>query len=286
MPTVADVLRESGFSDDQISSMDQRAITAFTGVLTTAQREREQAELAQRSNIDFYENRIAPSLVNWDEEKTRLDNEKARAMAEVAFYRTQNEEARRSGFIASDAPGFNGQPRDGQGRYVAGAPGGTPGSPQYYGPPQFDVNKVYERAGDAVNIISDISWEHEKLFGQKLPISPSELIRQADAVKMDPRSYAARQFNWDQKRKEMETKAKQDEVDRITREVEQRKDREWAERVGSNPDVRMPQANPRFTDIAKGVRAGTVRDPIMLSENERRLATRQMIRADLAEAER
>ena len=36
MPTVAEILKQSGFSDDDIAKFDAKAITAYTGVLTTA----------------------------------------------------------------------------------------------------------------------------------------------------------------------------------------------------------------------------------------------------------
>jgi len=313
-PTVEDVLRQSGFSDDQIAAMDQRAITAFGGVLNIAGKERQEAkaaqeaaELAQRSNVDFYENRIAPSLVQWEEEKQRLENEKATALAREAFYRTQNEEARKAGFITADAPGFdpskitlpnpangNGQGRDQQGRYVANAPGSTPGSPTF-----FDVNKVYDTAGQAVGLIADIQWEHQKLFGQPLPISPTELIRQADSVKLDPKTYAARAYNWDARRQQMqaeEEKARNDKIaadarapleQQLKEAEEQRKkdlaenDRKWAERVGSNPDVRRPMAEPRMTDIARAAKADATLDPLNMNDQQRRAMTSQMIRKDI-----
>ena len=218
--TVEEVLRESGFTDDQIRAIEPKAITAFSGVLSQAQQAREQAELAQRSYSDFYENRIVPSLTAWDEERQRIDNERAQALAEAAFYRTQAEEAKKVGFISAEAPTFQG--RDAQGRYVANAPGATPGSPT------FDVNQVYQRAGDAVGILTDIQWEHQRLFGQPLPISPTELVRRADAVKLDPRTYASREFNWDQKRAEIQKKEQEQHDNKIRSEAMAENDRKWA----------------------------------------------------------
>src|SRR5215469_1733619 len=100
MPTVEEVLRAAGYTDEQVRSLDPRTITAFGGVLSEAeqvrqqaQKDREAAELAHRSNVDFYQNKIQPSLTQWEEEKQRYENENARRAAEVAFYRTQNEEA-------------------------------------------------------------------------------------------------------------------------------------------------------------------------------------------------
>lgn len=277
MPTVEEVLRQSGFNDQQIAEMDQRAITAFSGVLTSANQQREAAELAQRNNVDFYENRIAPSLVAWDEEKQRMDNERARAQAEVAFYRTQNEQARAAGFVPTDAPGYQ-PPRDGQGRYVAGAPGATPGSPTY-----FDVSKVYEKAGDAVGILSDIQWEHERLFGKPMPISPTELVRRADAVKLDPRSYASREFNFDGRRAELQ-KAEQEKHDEaIRKDATAAADRRWSEKLGSNPDMRVPMENVRMSEVAKAVRTGSRVDPLLMNDQQRRVATSQAIREEIQE---
>lgn len=311
MPTVQEVLRDSGFTDEQIAAMDQKAVAAFGGVLTNATKQlteakvaQDAAELAQRSNVDFYENRIAPSLVQWEEEKQRLENDRARVAAEAAFYRTQAEEAKKTGFIPGDAPGFdaskftppangNGQNRDSQGRYVSGVPGATPGSPT------FDLNQFAARAGDAMGLIADIQWEHQHLFGKPLPISPTQLIAQADAVKLDPKTYASRTFNFDARRQEIQ-KQEQEAHDQKVRDegaapwkqkfeeaVEEGKknvadtDKKWAERLGSNPDVRMPMQSPRMTDVARGVKAGEIPDPLMLNDQQRRAQTRQMIRTDI-----
>jgi hypothetical protein len=286
MATVEEILRNAGIGDEQVRALDPKTITAFGGVLSEAERVRqearaaqEQAELAQRSYTDLYQNQIAPSLIQWDEERQRLENERAQIMAENAYYKAQAQGARDAGFIASDAPPFQSgyqQGRDSQGRYVAGAPGATPGSPT------FDVNQVYQRAGDAINVLTDISWEHQRLFGQPLPVSPSELVKRADAQRMDPRTYAAREFHWEERRQEMQKKQQEDHDNQIRREVEQRKDREFAEKLGSNPDIRLAQSS-RYSDAAKAVRAGTRVDPLTLNEADRQKATRMAIREDLAQ---
>jgi hypothetical protein len=274
--TVEEVLRQSGFSDEQIRALDSKTITAFGGVLSAAERERQEAAAARDANARFYDESIVPSLVGWEEERSKIESEKARLASEAAYYRSQNEAARASGFIPNDVPGF-GQQRDGQGRYVANAPGGTPGSPQY-----FDVNRVYERAGDAVNVLTDIQWEHQRLFGQPLPISPSELVKKADALKVDPRTYAARTFNWDQRRAEM-TKAEKDaERAAIVKETETRVTRELSEKFGSNPDVRRPMAS-QYADVNRAIKANTIPDPLTLNDQQRRALTSQMIRRDISD---
>jgi len=283
MPSVQDVLRESGFTDEQIAQLDGRAITAFSGVLTQAEQTRAQAELERQANIDFYENRIVPSLTTWDEEKQRIENEKARVAAEAAFYRTQAEQARSAGFIPTDAPTFQASPqqRDTGGRYVAGAPGSTPGSPTF-----FDVNKVYDRAGDAISTIADIDWRYRQLFdGKPLPVSPSELIKAADARRLDPKIYADQVYGFTKREAELAEQRQKEHDDKIRKEAATDRDKYWAERVGSNPDVRRPMQSPQMVDIARATKAGTRQDPLMMSDTERRRATAVAIRTELAEAE-
>jgi hypothetical protein len=276
MPTVEEVLRQSGFTDQQISEMDARAITAFTGVLSAAEAERQRAEQERQANVQFYDNQIVPSLTGWDEEKTRLENERARTNAEVAFYKAQNESARASGFIASDAPGY--QPsRDSQGRYVSGVPGSTPGSPT------FNVNEFAAKAGDAMGLIADIQWEHQHLFGKPLPISPTQLIAQADAVKLDPKTFASRTFNFDARRQELQKQEQEAHDNKIRADAVADNDRKWAEKIGSNPDIRRPMENARMTEVARAARTNPNLDPLNMNDAQRRAQTAQMIRAEIAE---
>jgi hypothetical protein len=265
MPSVADVLRQSGFSDEQIKGLDAKVITTFDGILSTATAAQERAELEHRSNRQFYESEIAPALNNWGTEKGNLE-------AELAFYRAQNEAARVNGFVPAEAP----QHRDGQGRYVPNTPGSTPGSPT------FDVQKIYERAGDAVGIIADLQWQHQQLYGVPMPISPTELIRQADAQRLDPKLYAAKAFNWDSKRAELQKKSEEEHDAGIRKQAEAARDAYWAERTGSNPDVRPPQPS-RYSDMSRAVHAKALPDPLQLNDQQRRAATAQMIRKDISE---
>jgi hypothetical protein len=276
--TVEEVLRQSGFTADQIAALEPRAITAFTGVLTTAQQEREGAEMERRANVDFYEGQIAPSLANWEEEKQRLDNERARIAAEAAFYKTQAEEAKKSGFIAADAPTFN-QGRDQNGRYVAGAPGATPGSPTF-----FDVNKVYEKAGEAVGAITDVDYRYKQLFdGRPMPILPSELVKQADARHVSPMTYAEQVFNFKQREQELQQERQKQHDDKIKQDAVAERDKYWAERRGSNPDVYQPHENAKMTEIARAAKTDPNLDPLSMNDQQRRAHTAQMIRRELAE---
>jgi hypothetical protein len=322
--TVKDILKASGFSEEQIAAIDAKQMAAFGNVMTAAETERntasadfnaakeavaraekerteaiaarEAAELAQRSNVDFYESKIVPGLTGWDEEKTRLENERVQALAQAAFYKAQNEGAKSGGFIPADAPGYVAPVadpnRDGNGRYVAGG-GGTPGSPV------FDASAAIKRAGDGMAMLSNIEWRYRKLYNDVMPIPPSQLIAEAEAQKLDPVAYAEKRFNFSQREQELnaqqrttyEAKLKADEraaadaewdAKMKAREAEfAAKEKQRAEQGGNNPDVRMPAGSSKFTEIKRAEQAGTLKSPTKMTDAERKAQTRNMIHSEM-----
>jgi hypothetical protein len=290
MPSVQEILRQAGIGDETITSFGPKAIEAFGNVLTEAQAAREAAELAQRSNVDFYQNQIAPSLVAWEEEKQRLDNDRARIASEAAFYRTQAEQARAYGFLPSDAPtGF--QPRDGQGRYVASFPGATPGSPTFTGTSPSTGNgvtmeQIDQRLGTGLSNFAWAMQEYQQLNeGKYLPDSIDQLAQEATNSRQSFRDYVTRKYDFQGKRAALQKQEQEHHDQKIRDEATRAADQRWAERVGSNPDMRMAQTNPRMTDIARATRAGQLPDPLMLNDEQRRQATRMAIHKDLSEAQ-
>lgn len=336
--TVQEALKQSGFTQEAIDALDAKALSAFGGILTSAEQKekeakdsavkaeadrqaaaqsakqaedariaaekaKEAAELEKRSNVEFYETKVMPGLIGYEDEKKRLEAEKINAEALAAFYKTQNEAARTAGFVPADAPKFTptapdpNQPRDGQGRFVANAPGSTPGSPTFVNPEDF-----LKRVDKGVYTIQDIGWKYQQLYGRPIPLSPSDLVAQADAIKLSPMEYAARTFKFAEKEEEMRqalAKAHDDEIaNRITQEKQKEFEQKEAtlraqfeaekktlsERVGNNPDLRT--AGPaRIADVAKAVKAGEFKDPLKMTDAERRVATRQMIHKDVEEKE-
>src|SRR5882672_7895895 len=95
--TVAEILKETGLTDEQIAALDPKATTAFTQVLSTATQTLEQAELTRRATAEQWGNEISPALDAWGNDKARLD-------AEVAFYKTQLEGAKQGGFVPATIP--------------------------------------------------------------------------------------------------------------------------------------------------------------------------------------
>ncbi len=238
----------------------------------SAMRERESAQIAQRANADFCDQTIAPALNNWGTEKANMEDQ-------IAFYRAQNESARTAGFVPEEAPNYPG--RDAQGRYVSGAPGGVAGSPTFQGG-NLSMEDVRNGLGSVVGALTDIQWKHQTLYGKPLPISPTELVRRAEAVNLDPSSYAAREFHFADKEAEITRKAAEDHDAAVRNAAVAENDRKWAERTGSNPDVRVAESS-RFGDVARAVKAGQRPDPLQLNESQRRQATSQAIRHDIHE---
>jgi len=265
MPTVNEILRQTGFSDEQIATLDAKAITAFTGVLSAAEQERQQAELERRSNAQFYEQSIVPSLNSWASEKAQKD-------AELAYYKTQLESARASGLDLQPLD----QARDAGGRYVAGSPGATPGSPTF----QPDELKTALSNG-----LSNVAWAmqtHQKLTGEVLPDSFDQLDQEATAQRLPFRDYVSRKYDYAGKQRAMQEKSQREHDEKIRAEERASTNREWAERTGSNPDVRQAQAS-RYSDVTRAVKAGERPDPLTLNFEQRRLATRQAIRNEAAD---
>jgi hypothetical protein len=323
MPTVAEILKQSGFSDDDIAKFDAKAITAFTGVLTTAENEKktaadalvkaeatrlaaenaekearqrvEKAELVERSNKDFYEGTIVTALNGWDDEKKKIEGEKARNAAEAAFYKTQAEEAKKSGFIPGDAPAFTYTPsaptpgvvnpptRDGQGRYLANVPGATPGSPTLM--------------DDVRSALSDTTWtmqQYSNLYGAIYPGDVMVDAAEATSLKLPYRQYIERKYKFSERRDELQRQAQEKHDNELRATVTAEYDvklkaeqetaktnlekarQEWAERTGNNPDVRAALPS-KMAEVSRAVKDGQRPDPLTLNSRERTKITRQQI---------
>jgi hypothetical protein len=320
MASVAEILKASGLTDEQIAALDAKALTAFNGVLTTAEQERataaesarkaeeeraaakaaqEAAELAQRANKEFYDQTIMPSLTGWEDKEKQYAQEIANAKALAAFYEAQNKAAKESGFIAADAPAFNPTSvvipaRDGNGKFVANSPGGTPGSPT------FRMEEVEDRLGKGLDNSVWALQEYQRLSGgQFLPDSISILAQEAMANKLPFKDYVARKYDFASKASALQAKAEAEKADAIAKaaiapyeEKLKAKDAEWqkkleetakqiSERGGNNPDVRRA-AISNYPEVKKAVQEGTRKDPLSMTKEERQVEMRRQIQADVS----
>lgn len=318
MPTVAEILKQSGFSDEDIAKIDARAVTVFSGVLTSAEQAqadavakaakaeadyqaakaaKEAAEIEKRSTADFWENGNK-NVTFWDEQLKAAQTEAANDKALAAFYKAQNESAKGAGFIPKEAPEFTPvvAPRAPNGQYVAGTPGATPGSPTY------TMTEVRDNLGSVMGTLTDIQWKYSQLYeGKPMPMAPTELVKQAEARKLDPATYAAQVFNFQGREQEIAQKSKEtheaairleesnrakaeyDAKEKTLRDEFAAKERKFAEaNMGNNPDVRQTVPS-KMVEVQRAVEQGTRPDPLKLNDHERRQATQKSIRDRILE---
>jgi hypothetical protein len=265
MPTVAEVLKSAGLTDEQIAALDAKAVEGFTSVLTTAEQERQQAELAQRAATQMFEEQITPALNDWGVKEANL-------AAERDYYKTLAEKSKDGGFIAEVPPFKAEQPRGDGGKFVAGA-NAVPGSP--------NLQEFETKVAGAMGSLADLQWKYRTLFNKEMPDAPTALAAEATAQRMSMIDYAAKKYNFDGRKAEIEAAEKKAAEDKIREEVTKERDQYWAERTGNNPMVRMGEAS-RFAELKKGVEAGTRVDPLKMSRDQRHAATAQAIRQDIA----
>ena len=322
MATVAETLKATGFTDEQIAALDPKLVTTFTTILTTAESEKTaaaqaaakaeadrlawektkaDAELLQRANSEFYEQKIVPGLTSWQEEQVKLQTETANAKALAAFYREQNEAARTAGFVPTDAPTYtppvanpaNPTPvRGADGKFV------TPGTPT------FTLEQIDQRLG---NGISNVGWamqEYQRLTGgQFLPDSFDKLSEEATAQKLPFRDYVARKYSFAEKQQAIIQRQQQEQFAKERADERTKADAEWkakmdareaeitakdklrAEQNGSNPDTKLPPGSAKFADLQRATKAGERPDPTKMTAKERHEATLNNIHKAIEERE-
>lgn len=271
MLTVAEILKATGMSDAEITAIDARVLSGVTQVLTTAQQDREAAELAQRAQREMWDQKVAPALDAWGNEKVALESERN-------FYKTQAEGAKSAGFIAKDAPGYVAPTADpnagrgGDGRFVPNA-GVVPGSPTF-----MTKQEGLSAVGNATWFIS----EHMRLIGGAPPDDLETLAVEAERNKLPFREYVAKKYNFEGKKAEISEKAQKEHDDRIITETIAARDKHWAERSGNNPAVREG-APSQFSTLKAGVDSKAIKDPLTMSKGERRAQTSQLIQKEIVE---
>ena len=154
-----------------------------------------------------------------------------------------------------------------------------------------------------MNTINDIMYKHQVLYGKPLPIPPSQLIAQADALKLSPMEYATRTYKFAEKEEEArqaaikahddgiaatavaaKEEAHKAELKKLQDEFNA-KEKLRAEQGGNNPDTKLPPGSSKFTDLKRAVAAGERPDPTRMSQQERRQLTLNNIHKAVEERE-
>lgn len=282
--TVAEMLKETGLTDEQIAAIDAKAMDGLTKVVTSANQTLEQAELAKRAQREEYDKTIAPALANWADRDTVISTELAAAKAWIAKIKD-------SGYVPAEvlaaAPGMSATPTS-----------STPGSPATRGPdgkfvpgttgsPVFvDEKKIREdltnELGRAFGFAADTAAKYRQLYGTEMPDLPTDLIREAHANHMGEREWAAKKYDFAGKEAARVAAQEKAKIDAAVKEAVAAKEKEWSEKTGNNPNVRTPMES-QFSSVNKAVTEGKRQDPLKVSPEQRKANTHAAIQKEFAE---
>lgn len=280
--TVAEILKESGLTDEQITAIDAKALEGLTRVVTSANESQEKAELALRAQREEYDKNIAPALANWADRDTAISTK-------AAAYETWINKVKESGYLPKEIldamptfgtpsnPNPNPGTRDTSGRFVAGA-NPVPGSP---GVVEIE-KKLRDELGGAFAFAADTQHRYRTLYGQEMPDLPTALIREASQNRMSPMEWAAKKYNFAGKEQERVAAAEKAKIDAAVKDAVAAKDKEWAEKVGNNPNVRIPTES-QFSSVSKAVAEGKRQDPLKMTPEQRKANTHANIQKEFAE---
>lgn len=265
MPTVQEQLKAAGWSDADIAGFDATKLKGIETVLSVAEQNRQAAELAQRSANDMFENQITPALNTWGVKEANL-------AAERDYYKKLAEGAKDGGFIPEVPPFTASAARDGSGKFVANA-NTVPGSPDFK---EFEAKVV-----GGMGTIADVQWKYRTLYGKEMPDAPTALGAEAGSQRMSMADWAAKKYDFAGRERTIADEATKANRDAIRKEAIEERDKYWAERGGSNPNVRQAETS-RYAEVRKAVDEGTRPDPLKMSREERHRATAAAIQQERA----
>jgi len=166
-------------------------------------------------------------------------------------------------------------PRNAAGEFVAGR-NIVPGSPQYM------------TREEGFRALSNTQWvvtEHMRLHnGAPPPDDLETLSNEAVSQRMPLRDYAAKKYGFAEKREAIKAAEQKKHDDAIRTEVEAKVNKDWAEKVGNNPNIRVAQTS-QFATVIKAVKDGTRPDPVKMTQAERHASTQRAIQKDITERE-
>lgn len=244
--------------DEEIAKLDAKAVTAMSGVLSAAEQERQQAELAQRAASQMFENEITPALNSWGQKEANLT-------AQLAYYKELAVKAKDGGFLA-EAPPFQ---------------AGTVPPPANVVPGMPSLAELEQKLGGAFGTLSDLQWQYRSLHGREMPDAPTALAAEAAAQRMSLADYAAKKYDFAGRKAAMQAEERKKSEDAIRKAAIEETDKKWAEKVGSNPNVRQAQVS-NYSELKKGVTDGQRPDPLKMGTREQRhAATRANIQREV-----
>ena len=243
MSAIHDVLKANGYTDDQITSIAAAlgtnidAIKIFEQGLVDADAKLRDAQVkldeVNRKNASIQQWWEGDATKQINDAYSQVDNWKANA----AFYKQQVESARESGFLPADAPSGPAPAvpeqrpplRSPDGRFVPNA-NEVPGSPRYM---------TEEQGWNALTAVAKVLTKYPQLYdGKPLPDDIPTLVRESREARMEFDPYVAQKYGFVKREQEMAAARQKDHDDKVAKEALDAYKKEFAERNGSNPDLR------------------------------------------------
>lgn len=269
MKTTEEILRENGFTDEQIKTLDSKAIAAFNTIAAEAS---EALRKADETNVTINK--------RWEEEYVPQINQVYSAVeaakADAAYWKTIAEGAKANGFVVPETtPG--------------GTPTATPAAPVVPGrdasgkfqPADQPRYMTQAEAYDALTNAMYITTEYQRLFGTPIPEDISTIVNEATARKIPTRQYAEEKYGFAKKREEIATAKTEAEINKRVDEKYKAREQELQEKYGSNPNLR-PAVTSRFSNVREFNKDTS--HPGSMTPAQRHAATRKYIQERHADA--
>jgi hypothetical protein len=165
------------------------------------------------------------------------------------------------------------------------------------------MEEIDQRLGSGLSNFAWIMQNYQRLTGgQFLPDSIDVIAGEAAARRLPIRDWVAQKYDFPGKEAALRQKAQEEhdakikaeaaapyeaklaEIAAANKKALEDNDRKWAERTGSNPDIRRAESS-KFSEVARAVKANERPDPLNLTVQQRRQATATAIRTEIAESQ-
>ncbi len=235
MPTVQELLKTSGLTDEVIAGLPKEAVAAFGGILTDAETKvqtaaqqaseaaelRRQAEL-DRKDIQKYVDDYSLSLNNQGSLQAKYDA----VVAYVDSLKAQGFDVKLPVDVASSS----------EKKPV------VPGSPAIGGN-AVDEGKILGRVGNVMSQWLDANNEHIRLYGVPVPDPSTNIAEEAARARKPVGEYMAEKYKF---RERQAAKEKESYDARVAADVKAKVDEQLrveAEKRGSNPNLRSGESS-------------------------------------------
>lgn len=238
MPTVQELLKNSGLADDVVAGLPKEAIAAFGNVLSeadtklsaaaqeakTAEEARRQAKL-DRDEMQQYVERYSSSLNEQGSIKAKYDA----VVSYVNSLKAQGFDVELPADLKTVDPGDGKKPV-------------VPGSPAIGGN-AVDEGKILGKVGNVLSQWMDANNEHIRLYGTPIPDASTDLAEEAARARKPLGVYAAEKYKFSETRKAKAEETRLKDINAAAQKIADERERERKEREGSNPNVRAGEAS-------------------------------------------